>query len=279
MSIYVLFMAGFYLTLGLTLLSLHLGAFQDTRNTLDLNQARYIAQTAVQQAKNVVMITDPNWTGTSSELSFGPTGKTVGTYRYTITKTGNIYDIAGTSYIPNSAALKKITETINLRVRNPSPLVLFTDDFESGDLSKWTGGENNDAGTDWSVSTLAPKNGTHSARALRTVAGTTARLISPTFDLSAYDQVVLRFSWRGYLNGTEIRVMQDSGGGFNQIYNSASDSYNAAYIRPAVRLNIGNLTSTVTFRVEAEMGAIAEGYMIDDVELATPYAPFSSLVD
>lgn len=286
-SIYALLLMTLFLTMGLALLALQLASFQDTRNILDATQARFLAESALQEARYYLMNIDANFSGTSPEEVVAIGGINIGTYKYTITKSGaNIYDVSATGYIPNSTAFKKLSDTLTLRIRNPNPYNFFSDGFESNNLNAWSG-QANDSGTLWDLNTTAPNNGTYHARGRRTSGGggtRIARLLTPSFNLSGYDAVVLRFSYRqGPTAGTRFRVYQNTTGspttGWVRVYNDTTDDWSAGYVRPAVRINVTPLTSTVQFRFEAHMQATNQAWFLDDVLLVTPYAVYDATLD
>lgn len=284
-SVYALVLMSLFLTMGLTLLGIQLASFQDTKNMADHIQAHLLAQSSLQEARYYVMNIDSNFSGTSSEQPVVVGTKNIGTYKYTVTKSGNIYDVTATGYVPNSTAFKKLSETLTLRFRDPNPLVIFQDNFESNNLNAW-GGEQNDAGTDWDANNTAPNNGSFHGRGRRTAGGggtKIARLLNPTYNFSFYDTVVLRFSYRKYNGGSRFRVYQNTTGspitGWVLIYSDTTNTWSSGYIRPAVRLTISPRTSTVRFRFEAHMNSSGQSWFLDDVSLVTPYAIYNAGLD
>jgi hypothetical protein len=288
-SIYVLVLSLLFLTLGLALLSVQLAASYDTFNIEHTAQARLLAQSALEEAIHYSLRLDPNWSGTRSEHTVAVGGKSIGTFDYTVTKCGTIYDITARGFIPNSTAKKKIMHTLTHRLRNPHPYILFSDGFENNNFALWSG-TSNDSGTSWDIQTAnpAPKVGTRHGRAVRTSSGSSnriARLLTPTFDLHCYDTVELRFSYRTdnttpNKTGNRFQVYQNSGRGWVQLFsNSGASSNNAAYVRPATRLSITSLTSTVQFRFEGHMDKRYQAWFLDAVELLTPFAAYDLAVD
>jgi hypothetical protein len=167
-------------------------------------------------------------------------------------------------------------------MRNPNPQILFTDDFESNSLAAWTGGQSNDTNVAYRTSNGNPKNGTYNLEAYRTSASGSnkvARIITPTFDLAGYDQVVIRFVYKKITGSPDsIKISQDGGSGWSNIYTKSSPS-NTTYNRPAERVTVTtNLTATTRFRFEVQLDS-SDAVAIDDVQIASPYAVYDSTVD
>lgn len=271
--------------MGLSLLALQLGSFQDSTNMVDGAQVHLLAESALQEARYYITYVDTNFTGTGPEQTVTIGNTVVGTFRYVVTKSGNIYDITATGYVPSSTAKKKTSESITWRIRNPNPLVLFSDNFEANNLNAWT--QVNDSGTSWIVSTTAPNKGTYHGRGQRTASGggtRIARLLTPILNLSYYDTVVLKFNYR-MLTGNEVRFrvhMNSTGSpttGWVQILSDSSNAWTSTYNRPATRLTITPLTSTMQFRFEAHLSQAGQAWFLDDVQLMTPYSFYDKSVD
>ncbi|MBI4404990.1 MAG: choice-of-anchor J domain-containing protein [Deltaproteobacteria bacterium] len=278
-SVYVLLLLLLLLMIGLGLFTVQLGSLSDAQNAEDLAQARLLAQTALQEGRYYSTRINSSWSGTSAEQTMNVGGVNVGSYDYTVAKCSNIYDITGNGYIPSKTASRKISQALTLRYRNPNPYTILNDGFESGGFgATWT--QDNDGGTSWSViSSDAPNNGTYHAKATKAGNGTaTARLISPTYDLSCYDQVVVRFSYKRD-DGSSFTLSMNNGSGWTSLYSDSSNKWEGAYTRPSVRVTItSGFSSTVQFRFEGRMGKNDEWYL-DDVLISTPYALYDSTVD
>jgi len=282
-SFYVLLLMSVFMTMGLALLGYQLGAFQDASNIRDGYQVKLLAETALQEADYYLRNINSGWTGASAEKTVAIGAKTIGTYKYSITQCGNVYDVTAGGYIPNSTSVKKVAHTISYKLRNPNPSILFTDGFELNNLAKWAG-EVNDVGADWDINNSLPKNGTYHARGRRVSGGGTkiARLLSPIFNLSCYDEVILRFSYHRNGSATRIRVYQDNSGigaAWTKIFEDSTNATASAYIRPAQRISITSLSSSVQFRFEAHCNGSSEAWYLDDVQLSTPISLYDPLVD
>ncbi len=282
-SIYVFLLCLFFVSLGLTALALQLGAFEDTSNIVDQIQVKYLAETALQEAKYYYSNINTSFTGSSPEQAMVVDNKTIGTYKYTITKSGNAYNISASGYIPNSTATKHISKTLTQTIYYPFPEVIFSDDFEDNTLNKWT--EVNGTNSDWVTASTAPKAGTYHAASVRSGTGSTTRtaaMKTPTFDLSAYTQVTLQFSFRREGGGT-FRVYQNNTGspttGWTQIFSTSSSSYQGTYVRPSYKIAITSLSSTVQFRFDVSMTNNSYSWYLDEVKLTSPYPFYNSNVD
>jgi len=139
---------------------------------------------------------------------------------------------------------------------------------------------------DWDISSTGENNGTYHARAYRTGAGSSwayARLLTNAMDLSAYDVAQLRFSHRKQGSSSQlIRAYQNSTGNpadWVLLFSESASSSHSTYSRPAVRLDLTNLTANVQLRFDVYTFNAGDTWYIDDVQLSTPYAVYDKTVD
>ena len=280
-------MMSLLLTMGLTMLSMQEPPLRDGVNMARDVQTKMLAQSALAEGRWYAS-QNPNWIGTSPEQTLQVDGKDVGTYEYAVAKSGtNIYDITGTAYIPNKSAGKKVTFAQTYRYRIPNPEVLFDDGFESGNFNLWqTWTAEAGSHVAWDVTNTTPKKGARHARVRKTCNDNvreTASLFTNTFDLSQYDQVVLRFSYRkdNGGNGDSFQVWQssDGGGSWAQIFNDSSSATSSGYVRPSVQLSVNNRTAQTKFRFDGVIDTRTANWYLDGVQLASPFVVYDVALD
>lgn len=283
-SVFSLLLLTLLASMGMSLVELYSAAVKDSSANEQKAQSELLAESALDEVR-LYLKSNPGWSGMSQEQAVEWGGKPLGTYDYTvIKKAANIFDVTAKGYVPSRGVFRAVSHTLSQRLRIPSPYQLFNDGFETGSLLLWQG-QQNDTGITWGLSTLTPRQGTYHARAYKTETGNNARvarLLTSPLDLSEYDLVVLRFSYRMKLGkGTSFQVQQSNDGGVNwvQIYSDSSSTTKSSYIVPSVKLCISPVTNNMQFRFDAHITDANEEWYLDAVELSTPFVAYDIGLD
>lgn len=99
--IFVLVLLAVYVSSVLSMLDMEANAMKDGTDIQSTNQARFLAESALQEGKYYAKLIDSNFSGTSAEQTVTLNGKTYGSYDYKIQYFGEVFTITGTGYIPN----------------------------------------------------------------------------------------------------------------------------------------------------------------------------------
>lgn len=283
-SVFTLLLLVVLVSFGLSLLESNESAFKELESVENSQQATWLAQGALSEAR-YYLSKHPEWTGTSEEQWLIIGGKGIGSYEYSVTKTGgNIFDVVAKGYVPNKMASPKIMRTLSERLRIPNPYVVFEDGFESGGFGLWQG-QSNEVGILWDVTNITARQGALHARAYKTEDNNNARvarLISHPLNLFGYDKAILRFSYRMKLGmGTSFKVYQSNDGGVNwsEIYNDSSNATKSSYSIPSVKLELSPLTENMQFEFRAYISDKDEEWYLDAVQISTPFVMYDLAVD
>jgi len=77
----------------------------------DRGKAKAMALSGLQEATYYVQQTSPGWYGTSSEQAVTANGVTIGSYDYTVAKSGSTYTVTANGYYPNKTTSDKYKVT------------------------------------------------------------------------------------------------------------------------------------------------------------------------
>ncbi len=114
---------------GLALLNVQNSSINDSQNQQARVQAKFLAQSALQEAKYYVKTVSPGWTGSSPEQSVTINNHVVGSYEYTVAAVGNLYTITAKGYVPNKQVENGVSHLVTTSysypvAANPGLLVL-----------------------------------------------------------------------------------------------------------------------------------------------------------
>ena len=109
---YVLLLLGLFVVAGLALMEMQGSQILESGGMSAKNQARFLAESALQEAKYYIMKIDGSFNGTAPEQVVTVNGKAFGTYQYTISQIGNVYNVTGVGYVPNKSAVRAISVTL-----------------------------------------------------------------------------------------------------------------------------------------------------------------------
>ena len=104
---------------GLAMLTTQSASLNDTQAGFARGQAKFMAQSALQEAKYYVKTVSPGWTGTRGEQTMKSDGISVGSYEYNVAAVGNTYTISATGYVPNKAAKNAISQILTTSFSYP----------------------------------------------------------------------------------------------------------------------------------------------------------------
>jgi len=102
-SVFVLAMLSFLVTGGLALVEMQIASTQDASQAQAASKARLLAQSAMQEAKYFTMKVNHSWTGNSGEQVVPKEG----TFEYVTSKSGTVYSVIASGYVPSKNAPKK----------------------------------------------------------------------------------------------------------------------------------------------------------------------------
>lgn len=102
-SIFVLSFLSMILLSGLSMVEMQMSSQKDSSQARDASKARLLAQSALQEAKYFTMKLDPSWTGNSGEQVVPKAG----TFEYVTSRSGTVYSVTATGYVPSKNAAKK----------------------------------------------------------------------------------------------------------------------------------------------------------------------------
>jgi hypothetical protein len=107
-QLYVLSLLSIFVMTGLSLMGIQHSSMGDFYDMKDNSQARFLASSALQEARYFIMRIDGLFSGTSAEQVVSVNGQNVGTYEYTVSNVGRIFTVTGRGYVPNKTAAHKI---------------------------------------------------------------------------------------------------------------------------------------------------------------------------
>lgn len=112
-QLYILSLLSVFLVTGLSLLGIQDSSYNDFEDMRASSQARFLATSALQEARYHVLKMNADYLGSSQEQTVTVNGKAIGTYQYNISRLGRTYTITGTGYMPNKTARRKVTHTFS----------------------------------------------------------------------------------------------------------------------------------------------------------------------
>lgn len=120
MAIFLLTMLSILVLSGLSLFELQQASSRDVHHSHSLAQARFLAQSALQEARYFAVRVDPSWTGTSQE-QLTPHGS----YEYVTTRNipTSTYNVVATGYVPNKSDHNSVKFSFSSSFKyNPIPI-------------------------------------------------------------------------------------------------------------------------------------------------------------
>lgn len=108
----ILLLTALMATMGIAMLEVRNGTLRDFSGITLGGQAKFYAQSGLQEAKYYVTKIDGNWTGASQER-VNSSGANSGSYDYTVSKNGINYSVVANGYVPNRTAKNAVKRTLN----------------------------------------------------------------------------------------------------------------------------------------------------------------------
>src|SRR5438309_6572447 len=85
-SILVMMLLTLFLTSAIALLEMEQGAYKDVHNIMQTDQARFLAESGLQEAKYYAEVIDGSFSGVGAEQVVTVGNTPIGSYQYTISK-------------------------------------------------------------------------------------------------------------------------------------------------------------------------------------------------
>lgn len=119
-AIFLLSMLSLLVMSGLSLFEIQLAKGKDIHYSQSLSQARFLAQSGLQEARYFAAKVDPSWTGTSAEQELSK-----GSFDYTtaLDFTTHTYSVTARGYVPNKSDPNKVSVEFSTSFNyNPVPI-------------------------------------------------------------------------------------------------------------------------------------------------------------
>jgi hypothetical protein len=112
-QLFVMLLLVLFAATGASLMDMERSGTADASGAQYSNQARFMAESGLQEAKWYIEKVDGGFTGASAEQVVTLNGADVGSYQYTVSRAGNIVSVTSVGYYPSKAKMHNVTKTLS----------------------------------------------------------------------------------------------------------------------------------------------------------------------